>query len=120
MHKNVHLNAAKADQTDSIPATVFNHCGRKGHTQNQCWTKNPSLMPTKKSKSIMLDIPNKDKGIKDAHNLVKSVMSNKSTKRHMVDRSSVINNIFPFSIDWEGHDQDEVSTGVESESGATV
>jgi hypothetical protein len=81
VQKNVHLNAVKADHSDSRP--TCEHCGKKGHSVDRCWLKNPDSRPTKKFKvnnvsSSSSAVPNKDKVIKDAHNLVKSAMSNKS------------------------------------------
>ena len=83
VQKNVHLNAVKTDHSDSRP--TCGHCGKKGHSTERCWSKNPDMRPTKKFKvnnvsSSSSDIPNKEKVIKDAHNLVKSAMSNKSKK----------------------------------------
>jgi hypothetical protein len=83
VQKSVHLNAVKSDHSDSRPTCEF--CGKKGHSADRCWQKNPDTRPTKKFKvnnvsSSSSDVPNKDKVIKDAHNLVKSAMNNKSKK----------------------------------------
>jgi hypothetical protein len=61
------------------------HCGKKSHTADHCWSKNPDMIPGKKFKvnnvsSSGSEVPNKEKVIKDAHNLVKSALSNKSKK----------------------------------------
>ncbi len=83
VQKNVHLNAVKADHSDSRP--TCEHCGKKGHTADRCWSKNPDMRPKKRFKvnnvsSSGSEVPNKEKVIKDAHNLVKSATSNKSKK----------------------------------------
>jgi hypothetical protein len=64
------------------------HCGKVGHTEDRCWAKHPDLKnsaPFKKARvnsvSSSSDIPNKEKVIKDAHNLVKSAQNNKSIKK---------------------------------------
>ncbi len=83
VQKIVHLNVVKADYSDSRPTRE--HCGKNGHTADRCWFRNPDMRPTKKFKvnnvsSSGTDIPNKEKVIKDAHNLVKSALSSKSKK----------------------------------------
>jgi hypothetical protein len=85
IQKSVQLNAFKADTSDSRQVPTCERCGKRGHITDRCWSKNPDMRPTKKMKvnnvsSSRSDIPNKEKVIKDAHNLVKSALSNKSKK----------------------------------------
>ncbi len=97
------------------------HCGKLGHSEDRCWAKHPDLKNSAPFKTARVnsvssssDIPNKEKVIKDAHNLVKSAQNNKSIKKwHVADRSYLTNysSTVPFQNDWEGHDQDEVFTG---------
>ena len=85
VQKPVHLTVAKADHSDSRP--TCEHCGRKGHSVDRCWQKNPDLRSAKKfkvnnvSNNSSNSISNKEKVIKDAHDLVKSAQSNKSSKK---------------------------------------
>ena len=86
LSKPVHLNAVKSS-TDfkSVPCE---HCGRTGHSSDRCWKKFPELKNSNVPKrpkvhlaSSSSDIPNKEKVIKDAHDLVKSAQSHKSSKK---------------------------------------
>ena len=86
-HKAVHLNSVKSSSNDQKRPTC-EHCAKVGHTEDRCWAKYPDLKnsaPFKKARvnsvSSSSDIPNKEKVIKDAHNLVKSAQNNKSTKK---------------------------------------
>jgi len=85
--KSVHLNSVKSSSNDQKRPTC-EHCGKIGHTEDRCWAKHPDLKnsaPFKKARvnsvSSSSDIPNKEKVIKDAHNLVKSAQNNKSVKK---------------------------------------
>ncbi len=64
VQKNVHLNSVQADHSDSRP--TCEHCGKKGHSIDRCWSKSPDSRPAKKSKvnnvcSSSSNVPNKDK-----------------------------------------------------------
>ena len=85
--KSVRLNSVRSSSNDQKRPTC-EHCGKLGHTEDRCWAKHPDLKnsaPFKKARvnsvSSSSDIPNKEKVIKDAHNLVKSAQNNKSIKK---------------------------------------
>ncbi len=80
--KPVQLNSVKSSSNVHKTPTC-DHWGKLGHSEDRCWAKHPDLKNSARVNSVSssLDIPNKEKVIKDARNLVKSAQTNKSNKK---------------------------------------